>query len=165
MKAEGFVISAQVKLSVRERRAASRWTYVHPLFAIGQLGVFLMSLVLVALYFLHVVPYTAVHLSVLIKICFMIGAVITGSLWEHDVFGRWWFAHEFFVEDVMTANVFALHIGYLLTFYLMPWNMFAILAMLGMSYLVYGLNVAQYIVSHMNARKEAEGSNVRGLAA
>jgi len=48
--------------------------------------VFLFSLVLLVLYFLHVVPFAEVHLSVLIKIVFMIGAVVTGSLWEHDVY-------------------------------------------------------------------------------
>lgn len=147
---------------IQERRDASVWTAIHPVFAIGQLGVFLVSLVLVALYFLHVVAFSAVHLSVLIKIAFMIGAVITGSLWEHDVYGKWWFAQEFFVEDVMTLNVFLLHLGYLVTIYGWPDNSRAYLAMLGLAYLVYGLNVSQYIASHLRMRKSSRQPADRG---
>ncbi len=142
--------------AIRERRDASIWTAIHPIFAIGQLGVFLVSLVLLGLYFAHDVPFLTVHVSVLTKIAFMIGAVITGSLWEHDVFGKWWFAHEFFIEDVMTLNVFLLHIGYLVVVYAWPENTRAILAMLGMAYAVYGLNVGQYILSHVRTRKSEE---------
>ena len=142
--------------AVQERSAASIWTRIHPVFAIGQLGVFLVSVVLLALYFLHMVPFTAVHDSVLMKIALMIGAMITGSLWEHDVFGPWWFAHEFFIEDVMTLNVFLLHIGYLITVYVWPQTMNAVLSMLGVAYAVYAFNVAQYIISHMNMNRKAD---------
>jgi 3-vinyl bacteriochlorophyllide hydratase len=146
--------------AIQERSAASVWTRIHPVFAIGQLGVFLVSVVLFALYFLHMVPFTAVHDSVLMKIALMIGAIVTGSLWEHDVFGHWWFAYEFFIEDVMTLNVFLLHIGYLITVYVWPQTMPAVLAMLGVAYAVYALNVAQYIVSHMNMNRKADDVEV-----
>lgn len=129
------------------------WTAIHPIFAIGQLGVFLVSVVLLVLYVLHVVAFPVVHLSVLIKIGFMAGAVITGSLWEHDVYGKWWFAHEFFIEDVMTLNVVLLHAGYLVAVYGWPNNPAAYLSMLGLAYLVYGLNVGQYIASHLRFRR------------
>jgi 3-vinyl bacteriochlorophyllide hydratase len=129
------------------------------MFALGQLGIFMMSVVLLALYFLHVVPFAAVQLSILIKIVFMIGAVLTGSFWEHDVYGKWWFAHEFFIEDVMTLNVFALHVLYLVTYYVWPWDSRAIIAVLLVAYAVYGLNVLQYIISHVNANKGDEGGS------
>ena len=147
--------------AIQDRRNASTWTLIHPIFAIGQLGVFLVSLVLLALYFAHDVSFRAVHASVLIKIAFMIGAVVTGSLWEHDVYGKWWFAHEFFIEDVMTANVFLLHIGYLITIYAFPGSMRASLAMLGVAYLAYGLNVGQYILSHLRFRQSSEARRNR----
>lgn len=136
------------------------------MFALGQLGVFLLSLVLLALYALHLIPFADVQLSVLTKIAFMIGAVVTGSLWEHDVYGRWWFAHEFFIEDVMTANVFALHVAYLVVYYVWPANTTAILVMLGMAYLVYGLNVLQYVASHLRMNKhESKNARKDGIAA
>jgi 3-vinyl bacteriochlorophyllide hydratase len=149
-----------------ERRNASRWTQIHPVFAIGQLGVFLTSLVLLTLYAFHLVPFAAVALSVLIKIAFMVGAVITGSLWEHDVYGRWWFANEFFIEDVMTANVFALHIAYLIAYYAYPQSLTPALWMLGVAYAVYGINVAQYVASHMKmTRGDDTAHTKKGLAA
>lgn len=151
--------------AVRERREASRWTAIHPIFAIGQLGMFLVSVVLFGLFFLHDVPFLTVHVSVLVKIAFMLGAVVTGSLWEHDVYGKWWFAQEFFIEDVMTLNVFLLHIAYLVLVYGWPENARAYLAMLGVAYVVYALNVGQYIVSHLRSRKEDELADREEIAA
>jgi 3-vinyl bacteriochlorophyllide hydratase len=140
--------------AVRKRREASVWTKIHPIFAIGQLAVFLVSVTLLILYFFHIVSFETVHVSVLTKIALMIGAVVTGSLWEHDVYGKWWFAYEFLIEDVMTANVFLLHIGYLLVYYFWPENTRAVFAMLFVAYAVYATNVAQYIHSHVNAQRE-----------
>jgi 3-vinyl bacteriochlorophyllide hydratase len=142
--------------TIQERREASLWTRVHPIFAIGQLGVFLVSVGLLVLYALHMMPFTTVYLSVLLKIACMVGAIVTGSLWEHDVFGPWWFADEFFIEDVMTVNVFLLHIGVIVAYFVQPTDMRLVLALLVFAYIVYGLNVAQYIVQHM--RSEAAGS-------
>ena len=134
--------------SIGERREASTWTRIHPAFAIGQLGAFAVSVVFLVLFFFHLTSFATLYLSVLVKIAFMIGAVITGSLWEHDMFGKWWFAHEFFVEDVMTMNVFLLHVAFLVTVYVWPSHMPAILSVLLVAYGAYALNVVQYIVAH-----------------
>lgn len=152
--------------AVLERRSASIWTKVHPIFALGQLGVFIVSVAMVGLYFLHVVPLSAVNDSVLVKFAFMVLAIVTGSLWEHDVYGYWWFAPQFLVEDVMTANVLLLHVGYLATYYLLPAHLGVILALLGLAYAVYGLNVGQYILSHLRMqRSENAAQTSRGVAA
>jgi 3-vinyl bacteriochlorophyllide hydratase len=141
--------------TVQERRDASIWTRIHPVFAISQLGVFIVSVALLILFALHVVPFTAVYLSVLLKIVLMIGAVITGSLWEHDVFGEWWFAEEFFVEDVMTINVLLLHIGVVVFYFAQPAKLGAVAGLLVFAYVIYAINVAQYIIQHAGARKPA----------
>ncbi len=141
--------------TIQERREASRWTRVHPIFAIGQLGVFLVSVVLLVMYLLHAMPFAAVYLSVLLKIACMVGAIVTGSLWEHDVFGPWWFADEFFIEDVMTVNVFLLHVGVIVAYFLQPADMRLVIALLVFAYVVYGLNVAQYIVQHLRSTRAA----------
>ena len=39
--------------------------------------------------------------------------MITGSIWEKDVFGRYLFAPAFFWEDVFSMLVLALHTAYL----------------------------------------------------
>jgi 3-vinyl bacteriochlorophyllide hydratase len=144
--------------TIQERRAASLWTRVHPVFAIGQLGVFVVSLGLLVLYFFHLVDFETVFISVLIKIAFMLGAIVTGALWEHDVYGKWWFAHEFFLEDVMTLNVFLMHAGFLVTVYAWPTNIRAMLAVLSVAYLAYGLNVVQYVVRNHLTREDLRAS-------
>jgi 3-vinyl bacteriochlorophyllide hydratase len=140
--------------TIQERRDASTWTRIHPIFAIGQLGIFLVSVALLVLYALHVVPFTAVYLSVLMKIFCMVGAIVTGSLWERDVFGPWWFADDFFIEDVMTVNVFLLHVGVVVTYFAQAPDLRAVLALLLFSYAVYALNVGQYIFRHMGMKRQ-----------
>lgn len=122
------------------------------MFAIGQLGVFVVSVLLLGLYAFHLVPFAAVYVSVLLKIALMIGAIVTGSLWEHDVFGEWWFAEEFFVEDVMTLNVFLLHIAVVVAFFSLPGAPGAVSGLLAFAYLIYAINVAQYVAQHASAR-------------
>jgi 3-vinyl bacteriochlorophyllide hydratase len=139
--------------AVRTRRAASIWTKVHPLVAIGQLLAFLVSVGLIAAYFLHAVPFSVVHVSVLVKIGLMVGAVVTGSLWEHDVFGWWWFAPEFLSEDVMTLIVFIFQLSYILMTWLHPNEMRPILTVLALAYTVYLANVAQYIHKTQQMKK------------
>ncbi len=153
--AEGMPRLLSLK-TVQERRDASIWTRIHPIFAIGQLGVFVVSVALLVLNAVHVVPFTAVYLSVLFKIILMVGAIVTGSLWEHDVFGEWWFAEEFFVEDAMTVNVFLLHVGVVIWYFQQPQNLGPIAGLLVFAYVIYAINVAQYIIQHSSAHAPAK---------
>jgi len=153
-------------LAVRDRRKASIWTVIHPLFAIGQLLAFFVSVGFLVAYFRGAVSYEAVHVSVLAKIGLMVGAVLTGSFWEHDVFGYWWFAPEFLLEDVMTLIVFMFQLAYLavVAFHrdLMP----AVLLMLGIAYTVYAINVAQYIHRTQLQKQETQAAEkMLGIAA
>jgi len=116
---------------------------------------FIVSVALFALYAVHLVPFAAVYLSVLLKIALMIGAIVTGSLWEHDVFGEWWFAEEFFVEDVMTVNVFLLHVAVVVMFFRMPDQLGAVAGMLAFAYVIYTINVGQYLIQHASGHKPA----------
>jgi 3-vinyl bacteriochlorophyllide hydratase len=130
---------------VRARRTASVWTRIHPIFALGQLGAFVVSVGFLGAYFAGWVTFATVHESVLIKIALMIGAIVSGAFWEHDVFGPYWFAPEFFFEDAMTVNVFLLHLGYLAIVYTQPWDSSKAVLMLCLAYVVYLANVVQYI--------------------
>ena len=143
-------------LLVRDRRAASIWTMIHPIFAIGQLLAFVVSVGLLIAYLRHGVSFHALHVSVLTKIGLMVGAVVTGSLWERDVFGYWWFAPEFLFEDVMTLIVFIMQLSYLLMVFTHPNDMRAILGILVLAYAVYLANVAQYI--HRTQRQKLESA-------
>jgi len=128
------------------RRAASVWTKIHPIFALGQLLAFFVSVGFLIGYFRGAVSMEAVHQSVLVKVALMLGAIITGALWEKDVFGQYWFAPEFLAEDTMTLNVFILHISYLGLAAANPENITVQIGMLIVAYGVYIANVAQYVV-------------------
>jgi 3-vinyl bacteriochlorophyllide hydratase len=51
--------------------------------------------------------------SVVIKTLLLYAIMITGSIWERVVFGRYLFARAFFWEDVFSMLVLALHTAYL----------------------------------------------------
>jgi 3-vinyl bacteriochlorophyllide hydratase len=135
------------------RRSASIWTKIHPVFALGQLLAFFVSVGLMIGYFRGSASLDVVHQSVLIKVALMVGAIITGALWEKDVFGHYWFAPQFLGEDTMTVNVFILHIAYLAMVIAHPENVTAQIGTLIVAYGVYIANVAQYILRTANLGK------------
>jgi 3-vinyl bacteriochlorophyllide hydratase len=137
------------------RRAASIWTKIHPIFALGQLAAFCVSVGLLIGYFRGAVSFDVVHQSVLIKVALMVGAIVTGAFWEKDVFGKYWFAPEFMGEDTMTVNVFILHIGYLVMVVTHPDNVTAQIGTLIIAYGVYIANVAQYVARTAHLGKRA----------
>jgi 3-vinyl bacteriochlorophyllide hydratase len=141
-------------LAVRDRRTASIWTFIHPVFALGQLLAFVVSVGLLIGYFGHAVSFHVVHVSVLVKIGLMVGAVITGSLWERDVYGFYWFAPEFLFEDVMTLIVFICQMTYLAMVFVHPGSQGVIVGVLCFAYAVYLGNVAQYIHRTQRMKKE-----------
>jgi 3-vinyl bacteriochlorophyllide hydratase len=147
-----------------ERRASSIWTKVHPIFALGQLLAFVVSVGCLVAYFFGLVPFHVVHVSVLVKIALMLGAVLTGSFWEHDIYGYWWFAPDFMLEDVMTLIVFIMQVAYLFVVALHPANTTAIILILCLAYSVYLGNVAQYIHKTQRAKQAAAGENLKRAA-
>ncbi|MFY9779474.1 MAG: 2-vinyl bacteriochlorophyllide hydratase [Candidatus Baltobacteraceae bacterium] len=136
------------------RRQASVWTRIHPFFAFGQLLTFLVSVGLLVAYLFGKVSFSIVAISVLIKIGLMAGAMLTGAFWEQDVFGQFWFAPEFFVEDVITVIVFALHLAYLYAVYAAPFGGKLALPTLAIAYTAYAINVGQYVIRHNKVRQD-----------
>jgi 3-vinyl bacteriochlorophyllide hydratase len=135
------------------RRASSLWTKIHPVFALGQLLAFFVSVGLLIGYARGAVSLDVVHQSVLVKVALMLGAIVTGALWEKDVFGKYWFAPEFMGEDTMTVNVFILHLAYLMMAVTHPDNITAQVGTLIVAYGVYVANVAQYVLRTANLGK------------
>lgn len=97
----------------RRRRDASPWTIVQGVLAPLQFLVFLASLVLVLRFVLTGEGYFAATVSVVIKTFVLYVIMITGSIWEKVVFGKYLFARPFFWEDVFSMLVLALHTAYL----------------------------------------------------
>ena len=97
----------------RQRRDASPWTLVQGILAPVQFLIFLVSLALVLRYLLTGAGLEAATASIVLKTVALYAIMITGSLWEKDVFGRYLFAPAFFWEDVFSMLVLALHTAYL----------------------------------------------------
>ncbi len=97
----------------RRRRDATPWTLVQGVLAPVQFLIFLVSLGLVLRYLATGEGAAAATVSVVVKTFALYAIMITGSIWEKVVFGRWLFAPAFFWEDVFSMLVLALHTAYL----------------------------------------------------
>lgn len=136
----------------RRRRDESPWTLVQGILAPLQFLVFLVSTALVWRYLSSGEGATLATASVVLKTLFLYAIMITGSLWERDVFGRYLFVPAFFWEDVVSMLVMALHTAYLvcLVFDLLPLREQLYLALA--AYLAYVINAAQFLWKFRLAR-------------
>ena len=97
----------------RVRRDATRWTIVQGVLAPIQFLVCLVSASLVIRYLLTGDGLGAATISVVVKTGILYLIMITGSIWEKVVFGKWLFAPAFFWEDVVSMGVILLHTIYI----------------------------------------------------
>ena len=87
----------------RLRRDATRWTLVQGILAPIQFAVFLISLALVVRYLFVGEGFAVATASIVVKTLVLYAIMITGSIWEREVFGCYLFASAFFWEDVTTS--------------------------------------------------------------
>ncbi|WP_299399075.1 2-vinyl bacteriochlorophyllide hydratase [Pelagibius sp.] len=149
----------------RRRRDASRWTLVQGILAPLQFAVFLISLYLVMDYLATGQGYALATGSIILKTLVLYTIMITGSLWERDVFGRYLFAPAFFWEDVVSMLVLALHSAYLIALLggLLAPRELMLLALA--AYVSYVVNAAQFVLKLRAARREQQRSTEHlGLA-
>lgn len=147
----------------RRRRDASKWTLVQGLLAPLQFLVFLVSLGLVLRYLATGEGLVAAHASIVVKTGVLYTIMVTGAIWEKEVFGKYLFAPAFFWEDVVSMGVIALHTAYLVAL-ATGWlghqgQMLLALA----AYLIYVVNAAQFLWKLRCARKDSERA-ARSLA-
>lgn len=136
----------------RRRRDASVWTYVQGVLAPLQFLVFLISLVLVARFLLTGAGETAATVSIVIKTLLLYAIMITGSIWERDVFGRYLFAPVFFWEDVVSMLVLALHTAYLVALVTGWLGVQAQMVLALVAYASYVVNATQFLLKLRAAR-------------
>ncbi|MGE3511852.1 MAG: 2-vinyl bacteriochlorophyllide hydratase [Vicinamibacterales bacterium] len=138
----------------RRRRDMSRWTLVQGILAPVQFVVFLASLVLVLRFLATGEGWLAAAVSVVVKTATLYAIMITGALWEKDVYGRYLFARPFFWEDVVSMGVIALHTAYLVALggdvLSARGQMYLALA----AYAAYVINAAQFLLKFRAARLE-----------
>ncbi len=136
----------------RKRRDASPWTLVQGILAPLQFIVFLISLGLVLRYLATFEGAQAATISIVVKTLVLYLIMITGSIWEKVVFGRYLFAPAFFWEDVFSMLVLALHTAYLvaLAFDLLSVRDLMWLALA--AYATYVINATQFLLKLRAAR-------------
>lgn len=140
----------------RKRRDDSPWTLVQGILAPLQFVVFLISLglVIAALFDSDWAFYATV--SVIAKTLILYAIMITGSLWEKDVFDRYLFAPAFYWEDVVSMLVLALHTAYLLAL-LFGWLALREQLLLALAaYASYVVNAAQFLIKFRQVRRSRD---------
>jgi 3-vinyl bacteriochlorophyllide hydratase len=148
----------------RARRDASKWTVVQGVLAPLQFLVFAVSVALVLRFLATGEGFFAATVSILVKTLVLYTIMVTGALWEHDVFGRYLFAPAFFWEDAVSFIVITLHTVYL--FGLLTGaldarqQMYVALA----AYVTYLANAGQFLLKLRTARLEAAPRPARHLA-
>jgi 3-vinyl bacteriochlorophyllide hydratase len=138
----------------RKRRDATRWTLVQGILAPLQFFAFLASAILVVRYLVTGAGFTAATVSVVVKCLLLYCIMITGSIWEHKVFGRYLFAPAFFWEDFVSMFVLILHSAYLYSLLFgtlhARYQMYVAL----LAYAAYLVNATQFVIKLRAARRE-----------
>jgi len=139
----------------RARRDRSRWTLVQGILAPIQFAAFLVSLCLVVRYLATGNGQAAATASILLKTLLLYTIMLTGALWEHDVFGRYLFARPFFWEDAVSMVVIGLHTAYLLALGTSILNARQQMLIALAAYATYVVNATQFLLKLRAARRES----------
>ncbi len=139
----------------RRRRDESVWTLVQGLLAPLQFVVFLASLGLVIRTLATGEGAFAADISIVIKTFVLYTIMVTGSIWEKVVFGKWLFAPAFFWEDVFSMLVLALHTLYLVMLFGAIGTTEQRLLVALAAYAAYVINAGQFLWKLRMARLDA----------
>ena len=129
----------------RRRRDESVWTLVQGILAPVQFLVFLISLGLILRFLVTGEGLVAAQVSIVIKTLTLYAIMITGSIWEKVVFGRYLFARPFFWEDVFSILVLALHTSYLVALFTGALDPGSLMALALAAYVTYVINAGQFL--------------------
>jgi 3-vinyl bacteriochlorophyllide hydratase len=136
----------------RQRRDSSKWTIVQGFLAAFQFLVFLVSLALVLRTLLTGEGAFIANVSVIFKTLVLYTIMITGALWEKDVFGQYLFAPAFFWEDAVSFVVIGLHTAYVAALMFSALSQSALMLLVLAAYAVYVLNAGQFLWKLKQAR-------------
>ena len=138
----------------RARRDASPWTMIQGVLAPAQFAVFLVSLGLVAHFMLTGEGQAVAVASVVFKTGVLYLIMVTGSIWERAVFGRFLFAPAFYWEDMVSMLVLALHTAYIAALLTGALDTHQLMMLALLAYASYVVNAAQFVLKLRMARKE-----------
>ena len=138
----------------RRRRDASAWTLVQGILAPVQFLIFLVSLVLVLRFLATGEGWGAATASVVVKTVALYTIMVTGCIWEKEVFGVYLFAPTFLWEDVFSMLVLALHTAYLVALATEALSPHGQMALALAAYAAYVVNAAQFLLKLRAARRD-----------
>ena len=141
----------------RKRRDESVWTTVQGVLAPLQFLIFIVSLGLVIRTLVSGEGAWVTDASIVLKTFILYTIMVTGSIWEKVVFGKWLFAPAFFWEDVFSMLVLALHTAYLVMLFSGIGSLEARLLVALAGYAAYVINAGQFLWKLRVAR--LEGAN------
>jgi 3-vinyl bacteriochlorophyllide hydratase len=148
----------------RLRRDRSPWTIVQAILAPLQFLSCAVSVALVVHYFWTGQGYEIATASILVKTAALYAIMITGSIWEKEVFGKWLFAPAFFWEDAFSMLVLGLQTAYLSAL-ILGWGTPRQQMMISMAaYAAYAINASQFLWKLRQARLDVSpnGAGVSG---
>lgn len=157
--AEGNRMKGLYTPAERRRRDESVWTVVQGVLAPLQFVVFLISLALVSRALISGEGAFAADISIVIKTLVLYTIMVTGSIWEKVVFGKWLFAPAFFWEDVFSMLVLALHTLYLVMLFGAIGTVEQRLIVALAAYAAYIINAGQFLWKLRMARLQGSAQN------
>ena len=143
----------------RLRRDESPWTLVQGVLAPLQFLIFLVSLTLVLRFLSTGQGAAAATISIVVKTVTLYTIMITGSIWEKVVFGKWLFVPAFFWEDVFSMLVLALHTAYLVALVGGIGTEHGRMLLALAAYATYAINATQFLLKLRAARLESAASS------
>ena len=138
----------------RQRRDASPWTIVQGVLAPVQFIVFLVSLALVLHYLATGSGEAPATFSIIVKTLVLYTIMITGSIWEREIFGRYLFAPAFYWEDMVSMLVLGLHTAYLAALLTGSLGTEQLMLLALAAYASYVINAGQFVLKLRAARRQ-----------
>lgn len=142
----------------RARRDQTCWTLVQGALAPLQFGIFLISLALVLRFLLTGLGELSAVVSVVVKTIALFVIMVTGSIWEKEVFGKYLFARSFFWEDAVSIVVLCLHTAYLVALVLGLLEPRGLMWLALAAYASYVFNASQFLFKFRAGRLDAGAS-------
>lgn len=139
----------------RRRRDATPWTLVQGILAPVQFVVFLVSFALVMRFLITGDGLMAANTSIVVKTLTLYTIMVTGAIWEHEVYGRYLFAPAFYWEDMVSMLVLALHTAYLGALFTHALAPEALMALALAGYATYVVNATQFVLKLRAARLQS----------
>jgi 3-vinyl bacteriochlorophyllide hydratase len=119
-----------------------------------QFAVFLISVVLVMRYLATGNGLAVATASIIVKTIVLYVIMVTGAIWERDVFGRYLFAQAFFWEDVVSMLVLGLHTAYLVALFSGAVDAERQMWLALAAYASYVINATQFVLKLRAARRQ-----------